>query len=122
MILWEVSMDELLIQLLKTKFNYPVKLQGSLAPDAPYPDNFFTFWNDASESDSYYDDKENAIVWEYSLNFYSNDPDKVNTVLLEAKELLITNGFTASGAGYSVLSDELTHTGRGISVIYRQKQ
>ena len=115
-------MEELLIDLLKTNFNYPVKLQGSLAPIAKYPDNFFTYWNDASESDSYYDDKENAIVWEYSLNFYSNDPDKVNTVLLEAKELLITNGFTASGAGYSVLSDELTHSGRGISVTYRQKQ
>ena len=115
-------MEELLIDLLKTNFNYPVKLQGSLAPNAKYPDNFFTYWNDASESDSYYDDKENAIVWEYSLNFYSNDPDKVNTVLLEAKELLITNGFTASGAGYSVLSDELTHSGRGISVTYRQKQ
>ena len=114
-------MDELLIQLLKTKFNYPVKLQGSLAPDAPYPDNFFTFWNDASESDGYYDAKENAIVWEYSLNFYSKDPDKVNTVLLEAKELLNDNGFTVSGGGYSVLSDEPTHTGRGISVIYKQK-
>ena len=112
-------MEDLLISILET-LGYPVYLQGSLLPDEPYPDSFFTFWNDSADGDSYYSNEENAIVWAYSLNFYSNNPTLVNTKLLEAKELLKTQGFVVSGAGYSVMSDEPTHTGRGITVLYRQ--
>lgn len=112
-------MEDLLISILEA-MGYPVYLQGSLLPDEPYPDNFFTFWNDSADGDSYYSNEENAIVWAYSLNFYSNNPTLVNTKLLEAKELLKAQGFVVSGAGYSVMSDEPTHTGRGITVLYRQ--
>ena len=111
-------MEDLLISTLEP-LGYPVFLQGSLLPDEPYPDHFFTFWNDASNGTSYYNNKENTIEWEYSLNFYSIDPNLVNTKLLEAKELLKAQGFIVSGAGYSVMSDESTHTGRGISLLYR---
>lgn len=114
-------MVDLLISTLET-LGYPVKLQGSMLPDESYPDSFFTFWNDSSDGDSYYSDQEGAIIWSYSVNFYSNNPLLVNTQLLEAKELLKAQGFTVSGAGYSVMSDEPTHTGRGITVLYRQKQ
>lgn len=112
-------MEDLLISILET-LGYPVYLQGSLLPDEPYPDSFFTFWNDDSDGTSYYSNKENAIVWSYSLNFYSNNPTLVNTKLLEAKELLKAQGWVVSGAGYSVMSDEPTHTGRGITVLYKQ--
>lgn len=112
-------MEDLLISTLET-LGYPVYLQGSLLPDEPYPDSFFTFWNDSADGDSYYSNEENAIVWAYSLNFYSNNPTLTNTKLLEAKELLKAHGFVISGAGYSVMSDEPTHTGRGITILYRQ--
>lgn len=112
-------MEDLLISILET-LGYPVFLQGSLLPDQPYPDSFFTFWNDSADGDSYYSNEENAILWAYSLNFYSNNPTLVNTKLLEAKELLKAQNFIISGAGYSVMSDEQTHTGRGITVLYRQ--
>lgn len=112
-------MEDLLISILET-LGYPVFLQGSLLPDQPYPDNFFTFWNDSADGDSYFDDNENAIVWAYSLNFYSNNPNLVNEKLLEAKSLLKANKWVVSGAGYSVMSDEPTHTGRGITILYRQ--
>lgn len=108
-----------LISTLST-LGYPVKLQGSLLPDEPYPDHFFTFWNDSADGISYYSNEESAIEWRYSLNFYSIDPTLVNTKLLEAKELLKAHGWVVSGAGYSVMSDEPTHTGRGISILYRQ--
>ena len=49
------------------------------------------------------------------------DPNKVNNTLLEIKPLLKEAGFVVAGAGYSVMSDELTHTGRGISVRYIQE-
>ncbi len=112
-------MEELLISTLEV-LGYPIRLQGSLLANERYPDHFFTYWNDASESGTFYSNEEKSIIWAFSLNFYSIDPLLVNSKLLEAKELLKNAGFIVSGAGYSVMSDENTHSGRGISVIYRQ--
>lgn len=120
-------MEDLLIKVLEEAFGYPVSLQGSYTPENKYPDHFFTFWNDNADGTSFYSNKEGAIVWVYSLNFYSNDPIKVNTMFKEvkdtptAKSVLKANGFIVTGAGYSVMSDEVTHTGRGITVTYRQQ-
>ena len=113
-------MEDLLISTLET-LGYSVDLQGSYAPEQTYPDHFFTYWNDSTDGQSYYSNKEGAILWSYSVNFYSVDPLLVNTKLLEAKALLKAQGFMVSGAGYSVMSDEPTHTGRGITVRYLQK-
>lgn len=112
-------MEELLISTLEV-LGYPIRLQGSLLANERYPDHFFTYWNDASESSAFYSNEEKSIIWAFSLNFYSIDPLLVNSKLLEAKKLLKNAGFIVSGAGYSVMSDENTHSGRGISVIYRQ--
>lgn len=114
-------MEDLLINTLAA-FGYPVKLQGSMLPDETYPDSFFTYWNDSADGSSYYSNYEGSILWSYSLNFYSTDPVLVSTKLLEAKKLLKAAGWVVSGAGYDVLSDEATHTGRGITILYRQKQ
>ena len=113
-------MVDLLISTLEA-LGYPVKLQGSMLPDEKYPDHFFTFWNDSADGESFYSNTEGAIVWQYSLNFYSIDPELVNTKLLEAKGLLKLAGWIVSGAGYDVMSDEPTHTGRGITITYRQE-
>lgn len=112
-------MEDLLISTLES-LGYPIRLQGSLLPDESYPDHFFTFWNDSADGESFYNNTESAIVWQYSLNFYSTDPLLVNSKLLEAKTLLKNKGWVVSGAGYSVMSDEPTHTGRGITILYRQ--
>ena len=112
-------MEDKLIEILET-LGYPVYLQGSLLDDQAYPDHFFTFWNDSADGNSFYDNNEGAIVWAYSLNFYSIDPTLTNSKLLEAKTLLKSAGWVVSGAGYSVMSDEPTHTGRGITVLYRE--
>lgn len=112
-------MEDKIIETLES-LGYPVKLQGSLLPDEPYPDSFFTFWNDSADGISFYSNNEGAILWAYSLNFYSTDPLKTNSVLLEAKALLKQAGFIVSGGGYDVPSDEPTHTGRGIGLLYRQ--
>jgi len=114
-------MEDLLIKTLES-LGYPVKLQGSLLPEESYPGHFFTYWNDSADGSSYYSNTEGTIVWAYSLNFYSVDAVLTNTVLLEAKALLKSAGFIVSGAGYDVGSDEPTHTGRGISLLYRQEQ
>jgi hypothetical protein len=113
-------MIEDLIQLLESEYGHPVYLQGSMSSDEAYPDNFFTYWINESSDKSHYDNGENAIVWDYDLNFYSNDPLKVHSMMLNIKKLLKQNNFTVGGNGYSVMSDEVTHTGRGLNVLYRQ--
>lgn len=110
-------MEDKLIELLET-FGYPVILQGSLLPDETYPDSFFTFWNNNSEGETFYDNDEKSIVYSYDVNFYSTNPELVYSKLREAKNLLKDNGFIVSGDGHSVVSDEPTHDGRGIDVMY----
>ena len=120
-------MEDLLTSTLEV-LGFPVRLQGSLLPRECYPDSFFTFWNDSADGTGFYSNTEGAILWAYSLNFYSTDPEKVSNMFKiikdtpTAKSLLKEAGFIVSGAGYDVLSDEPTHTGRGISLLYRQKQ
>lgn len=111
-------MEDKLLEIISS-FNYPFFLQGTLAKDEPYPTDFFTFWNSSSDSESYYDNNENSIVYEYDVNFYSTDPERVYTVLRLLKQKLKDNDFVISGDGHSVISDEKTHTGRGYTVYYR---
>lgn len=110
-------MEDLLIETLES-FGFPVILQGSLLPDEPYPDHFFTFWNNNSYGESYYDNDEKSTVYNYDVNFYSVNPEWVYSKLRAAKVALKRVGFITSGDGYSVMSDEPTHDGRGINVLY----
>ena len=113
-------MEDLLIETLE-QFGFPVKLQGTLLPDEPYPEHFFTFWNNNSYGQSYYDNEEETVIYNYDVNFYSINPEWVYTKLREAKDALKKAGFIVSGDGYSVASDEPTHDGRGMNVLYLRR-
>ncbi len=116
-----INVKDLLIDTLKEKeewADFPIIQQGSMADDEQYPDHFFTFFNNESYDIAFYDNSETRTVWDFDLNFYSIDPALVNSVLREAKPLLKEKGFIVGGAGYDVISDEETHTGRGINVTY----
>ena len=110
-------MEDLLIETLET-FGIPVLLQGSLGEAEAYPDRFFTFWNNDSFDGSYYDNQAVSTVYDFDVNCYSTDPAQVSALLLQAKQRLRGVGFLISGKGHSVVSDEPTHTGRGMSVLY----
>lgn len=110
-------MEDFLIAVL-SEFGYPVRRQGSFLENEPYPDNFFTFWNNSADGDGFYDNEEHAILYEYEVNFYSTDVEKTYSVLREAKKKLKENGFEAWGDAYDVASDEVTHLGRGIGVSF----
>ena len=112
-------MEDLLIEVLES-FGYPVLLQGSLLPEEPYPDDFFTFWNNDSYGNSYYDNSEASTVYSYDVNFYSVDPERVYTKLREAVHALKSAGFIVSGDGHTVSVDNEAHDGRGIDVLYRR--
>lgn len=113
-------MEDLLIKTLK-EFNFPVKRQGSLLPDEEYPESFFTFWNNSSDGESFYDNNETQTNWDFDVNFYSTDPELTYSAILRAKEQLKKAGFIISGKGHDVASDEVTHTGRGINVLYLER-
>ncbi|MED4061704.1 hypothetical protein [Priestia megaterium] len=113
-------MKDLLIATLEP-LGYPIIQQGSLAPEEEYPESFFTFWNNSADGNEFYDNEEHSYIWSFDLNFYSTDPALVNQMLLEAKALLVYNKFTVTGKGHDVMSDEKTHTGRGITVYKIEK-
>lgn len=113
-------MEDLLIATLAT-LGFSVRLQGSLLPDEAYPDHFFTFWNNSSTGESFYDNEEKSTSFDYDVNFYSKNPEWVYTKLREAIVALKNAGFIISGDGYSVASDEPTHDGRGINVRYLRR-
>lgn len=110
-------MDDLLVDIL-TYFNFPVIRQGSMAEDETYPHDFFTFWNNSSEDDRYYNNAPTRTIWDFDVNFYSAEPGNVSMTMNKAIEELRHAGFIISGKGYDVPSDEPTHTGRGINVLY----
>lgn len=116
-----MDVKNLLIDTLYEHFNLPVILQGSLSVDDAYPAAFFTFWNNYTTDDAFYDNAETDTVWNFDLNYYSDDPDSVNSVLLEAKQLLKAVGFIPDGSGHDVMSDEPTHTGRGMTLLFIEK-
>lgn len=113
-------MKDLLISTLEP-LGFPIRLQGSLGENEQYPESFFTFWNNDTLGDEFYDNDEHSYIWDFDLNFYSSDPALVNTKLIEAKALLKAKGFIVAGKGYDVPSDEPTHTGRGIHVLKIEK-
>lgn len=115
-----MNVKDLLIETLSS-FNYPVIQQGSMSDSDEYPDSFFTFFNNDSNDTDFFDNQETRTIWDFDLNIYSNDPEVVNTALIEAKPLLKASGFIVNGAGHDVVSDEQTHTGRGINILYIEK-
>ena len=114
-------MEELLIGILN-KFGYPVRRQGSLTEDEQYPEHFFTFWNVDTGDGSHYDNHTVSTVWNFTVNFYSTDPDKTYSELEKARKALKKAGFICPGKGYDVASGEVTHTGRGIDIIFLENE
>lgn len=110
-------MEDELIELLSS-FGYPVRRQGSFSDSEQYPDSFFTFWNNDSPDHAHYDDAEYGTDWEFDVNFYSTDPEKTYSVLMNARILLKQNKWIVPSKGYDVRSDEPTHTGRGMQVLF----
>ena len=106
-----------LIEIL-SQFDYPVRRQGSFGKNEPYPDSFFTFWNDESPDHKYYDNVNYGVVWYFNVYFYSINPSNTYDVLEQARQALKAAGWITPGRGYDVLSDEPTHTGRGMQVIF----
>ena len=92
--------------------------QGSMAPNAAYPDRFFTYWNPETRDLKHYDNAAQGYLWTMDVNFYSKDRLDVLSTLDAARETLLQAGWIISGKGHAVASDTTTHTGRGFTAVY----
>lgn len=93
--------------------------QGSLPDDAPYPaTRFFTFWNASTEDHKHYDNNTHGYIWTVDVNFYSTDPTDVYSTLDAARLALKESGWTITGKGHAVYSDDSNYTGRGFTADY----
>ena len=110
-------MDKELIAILQT-FGYPVLRQGSMASDAKYPPTLVTFWNNSSNEQPYYDNAGRGVIWDYNIFVYSSDINKTYSVIEDIRAALIAAGWICGSHGFDAASDEPTHTGRGIEVVY----
>lgn len=110
-------MEDALIEILES-FNYPVYRQGSMSNDSTYPETFITFWNNDSLDHSHYNNTEYGSNWDYEVNVYSSDPELTYSVLANIRTALKNAGWIVVGKGHDIVSDEATHTGRGVQVIY----
>lgn len=110
-------MIDKLIELLES-FGYEVYQQGSMSDDDVYPETFITFWNRDSPDHTYYDNDNYGTSWEFDVNVYSSDRDLVFSLLDDIRTLLKQNKFICPSSGHDVLSDEGSHTGRGMEVLY----
>ena len=106
-----------LIELLET-LGVPVRKQGSLAPNEPYPDTFITFWGSNEDEHSAYDNDTLLAVESFDVNVYSNDPTTLYSLITQARAAFKAAGWQTPDRGHDIASDEPSHRGRGISVTY----
>jgi hypothetical protein len=99
-----------LITLLET-FEIPVILQGTLAPDESFPDDFITFETVDSDTPQAFDNDDGVTVWTFNVNYYSNNPDKVANVPGEIRRTLKAAGFIPQGKGNDLITNEPNFTG-----------
>lgn len=92
-------------------------LQGTLADDAPYPDNFVTIWTDYTADNSHFDNAVDAVEWHFTVIHYSNDPAALQTKVKQIIEVLRADGFIPQGVGQDIPSDEKSHTGWAMEFI-----
>lgn len=111
-------MEDRLIEVLTALNQGDVYRQGSLDKDQAYPQHFFTFWNPDSPDHAYYDNKAYGTAWAMTVYYYSTDPAETYSALAAAREALLAAGWICPSKGYDVLSDEATHTGRGLDVFF----
>lgn len=95
--------------------------QGALSKEKPYPDTFFTYWNDDTQDKEYKDNRPAFTEWTFYLACYSYNPFILEKEFNKAIQKLKNKGFIISGKGADAISDKETHTGRDIKLIYIEK-
>lgn len=110
-------MEENLIELLQT-LGYKAYRQGSIPENQAYPDTFFTFWNNETIEHSAFDNDTSIITYDYDVNVYSTDISVCVDLLEQARTLLKQNNWIITVISNDMASDEITHVGKGMRVLF----
>lgn len=99
----------------------PYSRQGSYEEDEKLPDSFFTFWNENSEEKTFYNNKPTRCEWEWSIFFYTINPDEVYSVMDNFIKVAKENGFIISSRGRDIPTGEPNYYGRFVKIIYNEQ-
>lgn len=99
------------INVMETICPNNVFLQGTIAADEAYPDDFITVWTNYTDDHSHFDNEVISWDWNFTAIFYSSDPAKVGTVPEQIRTAAKAAGFIPQGKGNDIPSDRPTHTG-----------
>lgn len=112
-------MKSLLISILETICPNNVYLQGTLS-EGDNPESFITFWTNYTEDGEHLDDEVVSIEWQFTVNYYSSDPSKVDSVPAQIRSALKSAGFIPQGKGNDLPSDRPSHTGWTMDFIIKE--
>lgn len=89
----------------------PYFRQGSLS-DEDYKPSFFTFWNIDTPNDSFYDNAEHRYIEYVQVGFYTNDANKIYSVMDDFIERAKSKGFVIAGRARDANADKADYFGR----------
>lgn len=96
---------------------YPVYRQGSMSDMDEYPVSFFTYWNNGSTLDSFYDNKEKLIIWSYDINFYTKEIENIDNILNKVVDILKKeNRIVIEEYIHDLVSDDNNYIGKGLTI------
>lgn len=81
------------------ELNIPVYAEGD-APET-LPNAYFTVSEDATTDHISADNEVKAILYEYTLKYYTNDATTLYSKLIEAMQLLKSKNYITTGVGYA---------------------
>ena len=100
------------------EIDLPYSRQGSYSEGKKLPTSFFTFWNNDSSEDGFYDDEAQKTIWFWYVYFYTKDPSLMYSKLEEFIKLAKEKGFTVDGKGKDIPSDVPDYLGRYVRLTY----
>lgn len=93
-----IRLDKDLVMLNANGEVIPVYIEGDAPADLP--DEYFTVSEDATTNAVNADNKAQEHLYEFTLKWYTKDPQRLYTGLIEAIEQLLSKGYDAEGIGY----------------------
>lgn len=94
--------------------------QGSLLPDEPYPDEFWTVWEGQAD-EKHYDNKPAYGIRYFSVCFYSCNPATARETVQAMRSFLRECGYAVSPPE-DTPSDEQSHIGYAFDAIIKEQR
>jgi len=95
-----VRLDKDLIILNADGEQIPVYIEGDAPAVEELPEEYFTISEDYTSNAVSADNKAQAYLYEFTLKWYTQDAERLYSVLIEAIDQLKRKGYDAEGIGY----------------------